>query len=190
MKIIDFGEAFLLREHRKELYTPLAFRAPESFFNEAVGTSADIWAFGCTVYDFFGHYHLFNTYMPSPQSIMLEIISVLGPIPSIWRGKDRIPSDSPFFHIINDSVVTSNQNRSKPLASCIQGMRSFVSHSQRDSKSPLPEPFISETAANLEKLLTACLKYVPAERITAQELVELKWLQESLKGEALQMGIC
>lgn len=183
IQIIDFGEAFLFQENRKELYIPLSYRAPESYFNEVVGTPADIWAFGCTVFDLFGHGNIFETYMPTPQSILSEIISILGPLPSVWRQKERIPSDSPFFHLIKDTTSDSNPNNSETLASCIREMRSSTFDSQETSQSVLSDSFVSEAASNLENLLTGCLKYIPAERSTAQEIVESRWIQEIIKFE-------
>lgn len=183
IQIIDFSEAFVLPENRRELCVPLPYRAPESFFNEVVGTPADIWTFGCTIFDFFGHRDLFDTFIPTPQSILSDMISVLGPLPSVWGQKGRIPSDSPFFHIIKDNTSASNPNYSKPLASFIQGMRSTTSHSQQNSQLAMSNAFVSEAATNLEILLTSCLKYVPAERPTAQEIVGSRWLQEIIKCE-------
>lgn len=230
IQIIDFGEAFLERETRKQLYTPLHFRAPESFFNteEGVGASADIWAFGCTVFDFFcGHHHqLFDTYLPTLRSTLLEIIKVLGPIPSEWRENEKfLTNDNPIVQkVLNDPLIISNQNRSTTtLASLIQETHPCSSSSQSvgvtnspqepsqsyslsmTSFNPDLDPEIkaqvqgqgqaqaqakakaqatAQININLENLLTACLKYIPAQRPTAQNVVDLEWIQESLKGNS------
>lgn len=81
IKIIDFGESSFSNEERKNLNTPLSFRAPESYFSESIGPPADIWAFACTIFEVFGMYPLFEEFMYYKDSILLEMIETLGILP-------------------------------------------------------------------------------------------------------------
>ena len=87
IKIIDFGEASLSSETRKNLHTPMSFRAPESFFGEEIGLPADVWAFACTVFDFFGRFPLFEAFRPNKDNIFFEVVDVLGKLPDRWWQK-------------------------------------------------------------------------------------------------------
>ena len=81
IKIVNFGEASFPLDERKKLRTPLPFRAPGSFFGESIGLPADIWAFGCTVFDIFANGHLFDGFMPSEDTILVEMVDSLGILP-------------------------------------------------------------------------------------------------------------
>ena len=48
VKLVDFGEAFLLGEQR-QVRCPLVFQAPEAVLTSHWDQRADIWSLGCTV---------------------------------------------------------------------------------------------------------------------------------------------
>lgn len=48
VKLIDFGEAFLVGQQR-QIRCPLVFRAPEAVLASQRDLQADIWSLGCTV---------------------------------------------------------------------------------------------------------------------------------------------
>jgi len=48
VKLVDFGEAFLLGQQR-QIRCPLVFRAPEAVLTSQWDLQADIWSLGCTV---------------------------------------------------------------------------------------------------------------------------------------------
>ena len=48
VKLVDFGEAFLVGEQR-QIRCPLVFRAPEAVLTSQWDLQADIWSLGCTV---------------------------------------------------------------------------------------------------------------------------------------------
>ena len=48
MKLIDFGEAFLVGQQR-QIRCPLVFQAPEAVLTSQWDLQADIWSLGCTV---------------------------------------------------------------------------------------------------------------------------------------------
>ena len=174
IKIIDFGEAFFSQDERRKLHTPMPFRAPESFFGELIGPAADIWAFGCTVFDIFANGHLFGGFKPSKDTILVEMVDSLGILPPQWWEKwesrslyfssDRAPKNGMSTHDIGSS---------KPLALRIQEMRSGGDRPER-----APRPFKPHEMFSLQRLLAATLKYLPSERATADYVSKLEWIQE------------
>ena len=48
VKLIDFGEAFLVGQQRK-IHCPLIFRPPEAILTSQWDLQIDIWSLGCTV---------------------------------------------------------------------------------------------------------------------------------------------
>ena len=72
VRIIDFGEASLGSQYRTKLCTPLAYRAPESLFEEPITTKADVWSFACIVFDMFGVAPLLNVFEMDRDSLIAE----------------------------------------------------------------------------------------------------------------------
>ena len=174
IKIIDFGEASFSQDERKKLHTPLPFRAPESFFGESIGPPADVWAFGCTVFDIFANGHLFDGFMPSEDTILVEMVDSLGTLPPRWWEKWKSRS----YYFSNDGKsktgITAHDPRpSRPLALRIQDMRS----SGGDQPEEALRPFKPDEMINLQSLLAATLKYLPSERLTADDVSKLEWIQ-------------
>ena len=175
IKIIDFGEASFSHDERKELHTPLLFRAPESFFGESIAQPADIWAFGCTVFDIFANDHLFDGFMPSENTILVDMVDALGILPPQWW--EKWESRSYYFSkdgTPNAGITAHDPAPSKSLALRIQEMRS----SQGDQSERVLRPFKADEMINLQKLLAATLKYLPSDRVTADEISTLEWIHK------------
>jgi serine/threonine-protein kinase SRPK3 len=49
IKLIDFGESFLLDDRPQTLHTPLALRAPELLLGDEWDSKVDLWTLGCAV---------------------------------------------------------------------------------------------------------------------------------------------
>lgn len=153
----------------------MPFRAPESFFNELIKPAANIWAFGCTVFEIFANGHLFNNFKPSKDIMLVEMIDSLGILPSQWW--EKWESRSLYFsndRALKNGITTHDLRSSKTLALRIQGMRSGGGQSEG---APL-RPFKSHEMFNLQELLAATLKYLPSERVTADYVSKLEWIQE------------
>ena len=177
IKIIDFGEASFSQDERKKLNTPMPFRAPESFFGEPIGSPADIWAFGSTVFNIFTNGHLFDGFMPSKDTILVEMVDSLGAFPPQWWEK----WESRSYYFSSDGTPKADNTahepgQSKPLALRIQEMRS----NGGDQPEGTLRPFTPDELVNLQNLLAATLKYLPSERITAEDVTKLEWIQELL----------
>ena len=175
IKIIDFGEASFSHDERKKLNTPMPFRAPESFFGEPIGPPADVWAFGCTVFNIFANGHLFDGFMPSKDTILVEMVNSLGPLPPKWWEK----WESRSYYFSSDGtrkVDTSAHNpwHSKPLALQIREMRS----SGGDQAEGALRQFTSDELVDLQNLLVATLKYLPSERVPIEDILKLQWIHQ------------
>ena len=174
IKIIDFGEASFSHDERKKLHTPLPFRAPESFFGESIAQPADIWAFSCTVFDIFANDHLFDGFIPSKDTILVEMVNSLGILPPQWWEK----WESRSYYFSNDATPNAahNPKLSKPLTLRIQEMRSSPGNQPKRA----PRPFKTDEMINLQNLLAATLQYLPSNRITANHISKLDWIHEIL----------
>ena len=54
---LDYGDTARASSHTQEFIAPLLLNQliQESFFGESIGLPADVWAFGCTVFDIFAN---------------------------------------------------------------------------------------------------------------------------------------
>ncbi|KKZ60374.1 hypothetical protein EMCG_04889 [[Emmonsia] crescens] len=82
--IADFGEASLLEEPPKRLYTPVLPLPPEFLLNEPLGTAIDLWTLGGTLYNLLGERDLLEDFMRDEDHAITEMISTLGPLHKRW----------------------------------------------------------------------------------------------------------
>ena len=55
VKLVDFGEAFLVGQQQRQIRCPLVFRAPEVVLTSQWDLQIDIWSLACTVLLLFAH---------------------------------------------------------------------------------------------------------------------------------------
>lgn len=179
ISIIDFGEASFSSTPRTTWHTPLLLQAPEALLGESVGQPADMWAFACTVFALFGNSVPFECGMPDSDDVLAEIVDGLGPLPQRWWDKWEL---RPEFYDYSGAKKTDLLPKEywpvKPLAERIRQIRSSPP-AARDA-----EQLGAEDVLGLRTLLESCLRYDPAERATAEDVLELAWIQKLRKAYA------
>lgn len=178
IKIIGFSDAHSIQKERKALRLPIQYRAPESFFRETVELPADIWAFGCVVFEIFGSNRLFDGFMPRKDTLLRDMIELLGPLPSRWWQKWE-NRDQYFLNENTPKINVSefdSEKKQKPLMLRIREMRSGGDQSPGALRSFEPEELL-----NFQDLLLATLKYLPSERPTAEHISKLGSIQEQIR---------
>lgn len=64
VKLIDFGKSIIIRNNNKlfdKNFYAKSFRAPEIYMTDSISLKADIWALGCTLYEFKFKTHFFES---------------------------------------------------------------------------------------------------------------------------------
>ncbi|KAK2606874.1 hypothetical protein N8I77_005597 [Diaporthe amygdali] len=99
--VIDFGESFLVSDAPEATGIPLAYRAPEGFFQDCgtFGVGSDIWALGCSIFEvrnrgqpfldgtlwsFLSHWEDLSGTLPEPYRSSLAKQSDVPKDPSQW----------------------------------------------------------------------------------------------------------
>lgn len=154
--------------------------APEAFFHDPIGLPADIWSYGCTVFNIFSDGHLFaNDDADDPEKVLLDMVQALGILPSRWW-QQWLGRDDYFWGDGTPGTFCTNYgddwlSRCKLLLQRIQQGRS-------KQRSEQAIPFPPSQIQNLQALLSKTLKYLPSERATAEELSTMQGLGPTLKG--------
>ena len=171
--ILDFGEASFASEPRKKWHSPILLQAPEALLGEPVGQPTDIWAFACTVYALFNNKSLFESFMPNADDVLSEIVDTLGRLPDPWW---RIWEHRAEFYQEDGSKKTDNlteeYREARPLAVRIRQMRSTPPAARE------AEQLSEEDLAGLQGLLEQCLRYKLEDRPSAQDILNLDWIQK------------
>ncbi|EQL36119.1 CMGC/SRPK protein kinase [Blastomyces dermatitidis ATCC 26199] len=173
----DFGEAFSPASHHRQAqdsHTPLGTRPPEARFEPCnpLSYAADIWSLGLLIWRILGLKSLFTTEFPCPDELVSQYIDVLRPGPdgidmpeSWWRqwdGRDK------FFD--NNREPIPNREIWPSLET---GFDHQVQYWRR--KDQMGEFGDDERRAILD-LLRQMLKFIPAERATAEQVLESEWM--------------
>lgn len=167
--ISDLGEAWLDGTGiHEELQTPVLFLPPEATFaKNSIGSPADVWSLGCSLYEILGERSLFEGFMPDKDDIIAEMVSTLGPLPQKWW--DAWLARGDFFHEDGQwksEIERSHDSKSRPLLLRIQEMGR-----ENDAE------FSADEAVSLEKMLGSMFTYEPAKRATAGDVVGSDWMR-------------
>jgi serine/threonine protein kinase len=87
IRLVDFGQSFR-RDSPPErgMGIPMSYMAPELLFENIVGTTSDLWALGCTIYEIRAGRALIHMFMgESPEDTAVEIAHTLGAFPAAWN---------------------------------------------------------------------------------------------------------
>ena len=169
--VSDFGEAWYIDiDSRHELHTSVRFLPPENTFSKtSIGSPADVWTLGCTLYEILGERSLFDDLMPEKDDIIADIVNCLDLLSQHWWMIWQVRAA--FF--LEDSSWRTNMKhfhkpRSRPLHLRIQEMGR-----ENDSFFSLEESIL------LEKMLRSKLEYEPSKRATIGGVVKSDWFNQS-----------
>ena len=177
--IIDFGVASMAIESRENCHTPIPLQAPEALLGEPTGQAADIWAFACTVFGLFDyHESLFHcSDLDGKDDVLANIVDALGRLPEQWWVKWKWRAK--FYEedgTKKTETFTKKYRVVRPLEVRIQEIRSSPPATAQGA-----EKLGEEDAIGLEKLLRMCLRYDPKERATAEDVLNMDWIQKIQK---------
>lgn len=167
VQFCDFGEAFQPEhESRTVSHVPFLLRPPEvNFDDHCLSFPADIWTLACTVYEILGERTLFDGFMPDEDDVLAENVSAVGELPPQWNNawkarQDFFTSDGRW----KEDTKRRHDPRSRPSTERVNNMG-------RDG-------FSSAERSDLLEMLSRMLIFRPEERINAEELIQVKWMQD------------
>lgn len=193
--LIDFGESFETMQPPQDLGTPGPYRSPELILDRAAGINSDLWALGCTLFEIRTGRKLFGAFDDDDDSYLDAMVQVLGPLPepwwsTTWTQRSRLYKDEPdakglavsaveteevhipgVIRVIHPSVAEGAQSLRDMLA---PGLWYPSSHGRNGDRH---RPIAPEEIEVFADLLGRLLEYVPAERITAKDLLEHEWFR-------------
>jgi len=169
VQLCDFGESFQPEhEKRTSTHVPLVLRPPEvNFDDRSISYPADIWTLACILYEILGERSLFEGFNPDEDDVLAENISALGELPTPWFNAWKARND--FFTEDGKWRQASKRihdPRSRSLAERIYCM----GREGNDGFSPVER-------SDLLDMLSRMLVFNPEQRITAEELTKIKWMQ-------------
>ncbi|KAM5433470.1 hypothetical protein MferCBS31731_007107 [Microsporum ferrugineum] len=172
--ISDYGTSFIVSQTPSPtLQTPGLYSSPEVFFNEpiTIPTAADIWTLGVVLYDAVGERPLFETFAWDPDDIIAEMVNTLGEPPMRWW--HAWANRSEFFNP-DGSWITNFRRISTPE------FRRLHKRMWDMGRGETPETCEWDVAGGelraLEDMLRAMLKFEPAERPTAKQLLTSEYM--------------
>lgn len=167
----DFGEAFSASSPRlgKDCHIPLAFRAPEAYFEPEAPLSlaSDIWSLGRAIWDIIGMQAVVSSDFMSETEVVAQYIDVLGQMPSKWWDNWGKRSDH----------FDENQQRLNTRMACWTSMEhAFEAGVQSHRKDLNMGEFGEEETTAILKLMRQMLAYRPQDRPTAEEILHSEWM--------------
>lgn len=169
--ISDFSDASILPHINSECGTPIHSRPPEFHLKitDQYGQAADIWTAACTLYHILGTVHLFTPFAWSREDVMIEIVSLLGPLPKDLMEKWEVVLQSDTDECGQDPRPW---NADDAVRRSMQDALDGMAYGTRGHK------YTQDELDDLADLLSSMLKYRPSERITADEACQSAWMQK------------
>lgn len=166
-KIVDFGISATKTGPLNRITQTCNYRPPELFLSSSkVSTAADIWSFGCTLYEIVTRFLLFPCYHCSRIKHMDQISAVTGPVFQSYF--EKTPGNSGIFEMVFEGKPIL-KNRPEPWLNPMEMMNEH--------------PMGYEDAGMLSDLLKQVLRSNPEERLTAKEALEHPFLMEEMNGD-------
>lgn len=201
--LTDFGESFEMDDPPAEVGIPQVYCSPEHVLEEKVGKASDLWALGCTLFEIRTGRKLFDTFDDDPDEYLYKVATILGRYPEPWWSEtwqprkdffeDSVDADGKVVEIRKDSSLQGNDS-ARPQDEGDYGARVMVFEQAiprsleeaissglvyESNKGPqvLRRAVSSEEARVFADLLAKILKYDPAERLQASQVLEHEWFE-------------
>lgn len=152
-KIADFGLAFEWSKENPYMSSAGPYIVPEFSAHRGIGGAADVWMFGCAIYQLLSGFDLMGTINDSAVKMVHQIMDVLGRPPEWvtekWKG------------MFGESGVTPISEPRYPLAVRVQQLRYG---DEKLGMKPRWEDFTEEDISVLTDLLSFILQLDPSKR--------------------------
>ncbi|KNG86152.1 putative serine protein kinase [Aspergillus nomiae NRRL 13137] len=172
-KLSDMGGAYFFTNPPTKPVTPLGLRPPELILTGAVGNTADVWSFGCLVFELITGQPLFC--IPGSEDEdddhILSLIERLGPLPdelfSNWKNSSLyFTTERKLFNCELGGVAPGEE----PL---------MLEQTSMEESFDLAEPDLDETEARKVKgLIRWILQYDPSKRPSPAQILSDPWFCE------------
>ncbi|KAF2849928.1 kinase-like protein [Plenodomus tracheiphilus IPT5] len=165
----DFSESFRPAvDVPKPSHTPYILLAPELLLEPSSATTfaSEIWSLACAMFAVMGQYHLFDTWFPSRDRILEEQVDALGYLPEdMWeRWVNREKSFDGELRKVDGEPRRLLEDR---FGNSIQNSRKECEMTAMDD----------EEQREFLLLLRGMLAFRPKDRLTAQEVLQSRWMQ-------------
>ena len=158
---------------KPDLNTPTHVQPLKTIFGYSITSAADIWTMGMVIFDILGHAKLFQDCLPDEDSVVLEAIRTLDPLPpKMWRAWPNRPK---FFKDHGSWQEGERPPESESLTSLTDRLRGCTEEHEADSKI---YGYCEEELRSLEMMLRSMLQYEPNARITAEQALRSEWARD------------
>lgn len=186
--LMDFGQSFdLTAPPVAGVGTPFAFCAPKLLHNGSPSAASDVWALACVIFELRAGYPLFEDYGGSKETVIKEIVQSLGKLPepwwNAWKSRDKYFDDDGLPHkqwqtpfALAETITLRDH-----VANVIDGDGNGDGGSVENeaSKENGDRALVGELEM-LHELLSLVLRYSPEERLSADEICELRWMKSQV----------
>jgi len=161
--VTDFGNSYFYDRRTKNEIQDRRYRAPEIILNHKYGYSCDIWSIGCVVFELLTGFTLFSVYSePLTKDIhhLFLMEKMIGPLPLNMK-KNSNRAKFLFDSKNNYSLKNVDDFEMTPIHDRL--VKQFL--------------FSKSDAQKCSDFILAMLRYNPARRATASEMLKHEWLK-------------
>lgn len=168
--LVDFGLAFCPHEESKfDTDTPIQIVAPEAILDreKPLGFASDIWSLGCMIWATLGVYPFLNADLNADHAIT-SLVDALGPLPDEWWQRWEAADKTELF-------VKNGIPKEGRYPNTFEGRyEDCIEKPRRDFGAELFSP--DEREAIFE-MIKGMLRFDPGERMTADQVLETRWMR-------------
>ncbi|KIW86357.1 hypothetical protein Z517_01753 [Fonsecaea pedrosoi CBS 271.37] len=153
---------------------PLALRSPELILGGKIGSSIDIWSFGCLIFELLTGVSLFSVVVyfeddreSTDDEHILQMNDILEPLPDVWLQKTWTRARK-YFGPERERLGPIADGQNEPYVDDPLELR-LKEYKPKD---------IDEEAGVITSLIRSILRYEPSQRSTAEELLKHSWFHE------------